>query len=184
MDQTKLTELFIVKNLSQRAVAKELGCSQATVRHFIKKYGLIKSKSIKSGSSKRDSKICSKCGEKKLISEFYIRKSRKDEITSWCKECNGRGVVERMRSTKSELVISKGGCCQLCSFSEYFGALEFHHIDPKTKDDGVSKLIRGKITQKIIDEINKCVLVCSNCHKMIHAGIRECPKPADSTYRL
>jgi predicted HNH restriction endonuclease len=81
-----------------------------------------------------------------------------------------------MQSTKLKLVELKGGKCQLCSFSEYLGALEFHHIDPKTKDEGVSRLIRGRLRQKVIDEVNKCVLVCSNCHKMIHAGIKKCPE--------
>jgi predicted HNH restriction endonuclease len=76
----------------------------------------------------------------------------------------------------------KGGSCQVCKFDEYEGALEFHHVDPATKDDKLSKMTRSKLSKEIIDEINKCVLVCSVCHKMIHAGLRACPSPACISY--
>jgi predicted transcriptional regulator len=175
MQKEKLKELFIDKRLSQRSIAKEFNCSQSTVKYYIKKYGLVKAKSKKKEITKETTKVCSKCMVTKPASDFYLRKERENELTGYCKSCNSKDVIERMQTTKHILVELKGGKCQLCSFSEYIGALEFHHIDPKTKDKGMSRLIRGKINQKIIDEVNKCVLVCSNCHKMIHANLKKCP---------
>lgn len=176
MKQEKLKELFIDRDLSQRSVAKELGCSQSTVKHFIKKFGLLKPKNKKEEITEATIKVCSKCKLEKSASDFYFRKERKNELTGYCKSCNSNDVVKRMQSTKFRLVELKGGKCQICSFSEYIGALDFHHVLPDTKDDGVSRLIRGKLNQKVIDEVNKCVLVCSNCHRMIHAGIKPCPE--------
>lgn len=47
--------------------------------------------------------------------------------------------------------------------------LEFHHIDPKTKHSNYNNLIRRTITAEQIDEIDKCVLLCKQCHGIIHA---------------
>ena len=175
MEKEKLKELFIDKNLSQRSIAKELQCSQSTVKYYIKKYCLVKTKGEKKVITEDITKVCSKCMVKKPASDFYFRKERVNELYSQCRSCNSKDATERMQAIKLKLVELKGGKCQLCSFSEYVGALEFHHVDPKEKDKNVSRLIKSKINQQVIDEINKCVLVCSNCHKMIHAGIKKCP---------
>lgn len=179
MTKDILFDLFITKNLSQRAVGRELNCSQATVRHFLKKYKITKNKKNDLSTDQSRSSRCSKCKEIKSIGEFYLRKRSNGNITSssWCRSCNSKGVIKTQQNTKSKLVKLKGGSCQTCNFNEYDGALEFHHVDSTLKDDKLSKLIRSSLSKDIIDEINKCVLVCSNCHKMIHAGIRECPIP-------
>jgi hypothetical protein len=50
--------------------------------------------------------------------------------------------------------------------------LEFHHRDPKTKSDAVSSLVhRGASWVIVLKEINKCDVLCSNCHKKVHAGV-------------
>lgn len=48
--------------------------------------------------------------------------------------------------------------------------LEFHHIDPETKVFNVSMAWRKKGTNAILRELAKCIVVCANCHKLIHAG--------------
>ena len=55
-------------------------------------------------------------------------------------------------------------------------ALEFHHINPKGKDFGIGANGYTKSWEKVKKELDKCVLVCSNCYREIHAEIRECPK--------
>jgi len=61
--------------------------------------------------------------------------------------------------------------CAVCGYNEYHGALEFHHINPKTKSFQLSGI---RLAQhgwcKIIREMDKCVLLCSNCHKEVHNG--------------
>jgi hypothetical protein len=75
------------------------------------------------------------------------------------------------------MVAAFGGRCCCCKYSKALSALEFHHVDPKTKDFGLGA-IRGsfKAWDKIVAELRKCVMVCSNCHAEIHEGVRELPK--------
>lgn len=71
---------------------------------------------------------------------------------------------------KAKAVEYKGGCCQICEYDRSNSALEFHHIDPNEKDFGISSytnLSWGKIK----DELDKCILVCANCHREIHDEI-------------
>ena len=51
------------------------------------------------------------------------------------------------------------------------GALEFHHLDPTKKDFSISHLKRFTFNQIVTSELDKCILVCSNCHREIHAGL-------------
>lgn len=67
-----------------------------------------------------------------------------------------------------------GGKCQSCSYDAYQGNLIFHHLFDKEYE--VSRLINGCASWEVIlKEINKCVMICANCHGEIHAGLRECP---------
>jgi predicted HNH restriction endonuclease len=61
----------------------------------------------------------------------------------------------------------KGGCCQKCGYDKCIGALDFHHIDPSTKEAGWT-LMRKMSRENMVKELDKCILVCSNCHREIH----------------
>jgi 5-methylcytosine-specific restriction endonuclease McrA len=78
---------------------------------------------------------------------------------------------------KEQAVTYKGGKCQVCGYSKCRAALEFHHTDPAEKDAGINSTVAsgGKSFEAIKSELDKCVLVCSNCHREIHAGITLCP---------
>lgn len=80
------------------------------------------------------------------------------------------------KNTKQRMVDSMGGCCQICGYNKTTNALEFHHLDPSEKEMGFGA-IRGNIVgwNKIIIELRKCILLCSNCHKEIHEGITKIP---------
>ena len=62
-----------------------------------------------------------------------------------------------------------GGKCRICGYDKCLSALEFHHIDPLEKDFAIS----DKLTswEAIRAELDKCVLVCANCHREIHEGM-------------
>ena len=66
------------------------------------------------------------------------------------------------------MVEYKGGKCQKCGYDKYIGALEFHHLNPEEKDFNLSKLKANSFNHVVIEELNKCILVCSNCHREIH----------------
>lgn len=81
-------------------------------------------------------------------------------------------VVIRWRNrVKTKLVEYKGGKCQCCGYNRCIRALEFHHLDPSQKDFTISG--KSKSFETLKKEADKCILVCSNCHKEIHAGIRK-----------
>lgn len=80
---------------------------------------------------------------------------------------------------KTRLVYVGGGCCAICGYDKCQGALEFHHLDPEEKDFALSQNA-NIATEKALNEIQKCILVCANCHREIHAGLIE--QPTTSSY--
>ena len=79
------------------------------------------------------------------------------------------------RKTKERIVESLGGMCTCCGYSGI--ALDIHHLDPSIKEFSFSSVrANSKSWDKIVEELRKCVLLCSNCHREIHAGIRELPE--------
>jgi len=74
------------------------------------------------------------------------------------------------------LIDYAGGRCQVCGYDKWRGNLIFHHTDPHTKDSTVSDMLRRpRAMDTILIEVDKCVLVCRNCHGEIHAGLAESP---------
>jgi len=68
---------------------------------------------------------------------------------------------------KEEMVYVMGDKCQLCGYNKCIKALEFHHIDPKEKDFTFDKA-KSKSWEITNLELQKCILVCANCHREIH----------------
>ena len=62
-----------------------------------------------------------------------------------------------------------GGGCRFCNYNKSIRALHFHHIDPALKEFAISQRIRS--WDAVVEELKKCVLVCSNCHAEIHDGL-------------
>jgi len=87
-----------------------------------------------------------------------------------------KAVTKRRRKLKVMLVEYRGGKCQICGYSKTPWALDLHHIDEKKKEFGMS--VRGltRSWERLKQEADKCVLVCANCHREIHAGITQLPK--------
>lgn len=76
-------------------------------------------------------------------------------------------------NNKVKGILMKGGKCSICGI-EYDGAngsiFDFHHEDPNEKDTNIAPLLRSKeLSEELIKELNKCILVCSNCHRKIHS---------------
>jgi hypothetical protein len=80
-----------------------------------------------------------------------------------------RNTSEYRVNIKQRLVDYKGGKCQICGYNRCINALEFHHVNPEEKDFTISGGTKSFDTLK--PEIDKCILVCSNCHREIHAGL-------------
>lgn len=81
------------------------------------------------------------------------------------------------RNTKKRMITAMGGKCAICGYDKCDSALEFHHIDPLQKDFGFGGVrAEPKAWVKIVEELRKCVLLCSNCHREIHDNLLELPR--------
>ena len=88
-----------------------------------------------------------------------------------------REAVKKRRRRLREMAREyKGGKCVLCGYNRCQRALSFHHLNPKTKGFGLSVKGLTRSWQKIKDEIDKCVLLCANCHMEVHDKITQLPK--------
>lgn len=133
-------------------------------------------------------KHCRKCDTTKEKSHFSRNSRKKDGLQGYCKMCcqliNADTYLRlpkrraKIRENNAKMVAKnkrfiylfrrlKG--CIFCDEREPV-ALDFHHLDPKNKDLEVSKLVYYSLT-KVKEEIRKCVVLCSNCHRKHHAGI-------------
>ena len=74
----------------------------------------------------------------------------------------------KRKINKQILVNTFGGKCQICGFSECLEALEFHHRNPENKKFNISKIAgKNDYSYEDIQELTKCVLLCSNCHRNV-----------------
>lgn len=89
---------------------------------------------------------------------------------------NSQNVVTFVKRRKSNLIKVFGGKCCLCGFNAYQEALEFHHVNPEEKEFGITTDTATRALEKQLQELKKCILVCSNCHRGIHAGYLQVPK--------
>ena len=88
---------------------------------------------------------------------------------SLCAACHNNLRKELFRDTKRKAVAYKGGKCQICGYDKYIGSMDFHHRDPKTKDPDWN-ILRSYKFDKLIVELDKCDLLCRNCHGEVHAA--------------
>lgn len=72
----------------------------------------------------------------------------------------------RRRKIKRRLLLLGGGKCCKCNYDEFQSALSFHHLDPGIKEGGISNLP----FEEALVEIDKCAVLCLNCHASYHAG--------------
>lgn len=69
-----------------------------------------------------------------------------------------------------------GGKCQVCGYKTCPEALEFHHIDEAQKGFAIGQKGYTRSWQRVREEIEKCYLLCANCHREVHAGILQLPQ--------
>lgn len=109
---------------------------------------------------------------------YQLNKDRLSVMnTNWAKTNKAARKKHQLTyQVKSKLAMLeyKGGCkCVSCGYDAYYGALEFHHVNPEEKEIKLSET--HSFTDEVRLELDKCVVLCANCHREVHAGIRECP---------
>jgi len=113
-------------------------------------------------------KKCGSCGEEKPLNEFPFQKKR-NTYSSWCKLCGNAYRMNRQRLLFEEIAdlkVQKG--CEICGYNKHRAGLHFDHIDPSTKYMSISTMIsQMKNKELIYKEIDKCRVLCANCHAEI-----------------
>jgi hypothetical protein len=168
---------YIEQGLTQRQIANRCGCSQTTVRYWLRFHGLRtryrsgreSSPEVLAGRRVAASDIVKRCrthGEVRFVLDaqgFYR-----------CAKCRSEGV-KRRRRIKEILVSENGGCCVICGYDRSIAALHFHHVDPEQKRFSVAEAGTSMPIERLRDEVGKCVLLCSNCHVEVEGGIAHLP---------
>lgn len=131
-----------------------------------------------------DTKVCRVCKEDKLLKEFHPNKSCKQGVTGTCRKCSytrlrswyadNRKVRQnaansRNKRRKSEVVLRFGNKCNDCQLTYPLCVYQFHHLDPTKKDVNPSYAMMNN-PEKMWEELNKCVMLCANCHMIRHFG--------------
>lgn len=133
-----------------------------------------------------DEKRCTKCGEVKGIQDFYIDRTKSRSKSSQCKSCinktqsiyrrtsqykarvNGYTATRR-KKTKERLIKERGGKCEKCGETFDISCFDFHHQKQREKDYPIGQMLTwGNL--KLQEELKKCIMVCANCHRILHKG--------------
>tara|TARA_Y100000310_G_scaffold334969_2_gene415897 strand:+ start:647 stop:1150 length:504 start_codon:yes stop_codon:yes gene_type:complete len=131
-----------------------------------------------------ETKICGRCKEKKPLTEFHKDCVKKDGVQSMCINCRKEYHREHYLSNKKKYIEQNGErrkkireefyeykktlSCSKCGDSRWY-VLDFHHKDSKKKDFLISKMVGGGYSKnRIEEEVSKCIVLCSNCHRELH----------------
>jgi transposase len=169
-------EALVEEGLSTRAIACRVGRSQATVRHWLGRYGLVTEQATRraeAAAAKRQgaetiTRTCARHGATKFVLE--ARGSYR------CLRCRSEWVSDRRRRVKAVLVAEAGGSCVICGYDRHVGALQFHHVNGASKAFNLAHLGVTRSLARARVEARKCVLLCANCHAEVEAGITQIPR--------
>lgn len=161
-------EALVAEGLTTRAIAAELDLSQSTVRHWLRQYGLRTERAARRqppGPRPRTmQRECRRHGRTE-----HVRLGSQPQYR--CRRCLAERVAARRRKVKEILVRETGGGCLICGYDRALGALHFHHVDPATKEFGIAQRGVTRSLERARAEVRKCVLLCSNCHAEVEAGL-------------
>jgi hypothetical protein len=110
---------------------------------------------------------CETCGR------TYAYDRRKGHTKRACNSCRTNGRIERV-DLKREMVAAMGGRCQICGYDRCLRSLCFHHRDTDAKRFNFAGS-HCRSRESLWRELEKCVLVCHNCHNEIHEGLVAVP---------
>lgn len=82
-----------------------------------------------------------------------------------------RAVHKRRKKIRVMAVAYKGGKCEKCGYDRCIEAFDFHHTDPAQKDFGISSKDYTRSWKRVQAELDRCVMLCANCHRETHAQL-------------
>jgi DNA invertase Pin-like site-specific DNA recombinase len=168
---------------SYKDIKKLTNLSINKISKICRKYNIVKNRvysysKIDSDTIKKIQSLYDELGSIREVSDEmkisrstvskYIQKLEKDKLPRNVQL--SRNVVEWRKRKKIELLEYKGGKCEKCGYNKCVDALEFHHIDPNEKDFTISG--KSWSFDRLKNEVDKCILLCSNCHREIHYELK------------
>jgi transposase len=167
---------LVDEGLTLREIAQRLDRSVATVRHWLDRFGLAtagRRRPRPAGNPRRAEMSCRRHGDTMFVLEGrgYYR----------CARCRSEAVSKRRRTVKRTLIEEAGGRCVLCGYSRCQQALQFHHVDPTTKEFHLGHQGQSRSLARSRAEARKCALLCANCHAEVEAGLIALPVNSPAT---
>lgn len=113
--------------------------------------------------------------EKKMAYAKAYREANREETIAYAKAYQkaNREELKAKRDERNLIIFNyKGAECNHCGLSEpkHLEIYDYHHVDPDTKLYSVSNILKGPI-ERLRTEVDKCLLLCSNCHRKEHARL-------------
>jgi hypothetical protein len=102
---------------------------------------------------------CTQCGRE------YMYDSRRGHTRTMCNSCKSN---YRLKERQQERVTYLGGKCSVCGYDKCAAALDFHHVDASDKGEFQLSQSHCRSWDAVKAELDKCVLLCRNCHAEYH----------------
>lgn len=117
-------------------------------------------------------KVCKRCKEELDISKFYTNgrtPNGTQKYRSNCKPCEVIIARDRQQSNiiKALKVLDRTYSCEICKYDKNYAAIDFHHKNPADKDMNIRDL-KSHSVDRLVLELDKCMVLCSNCHRELH----------------
>lgn len=166
--KSKILEL-LDGGISRSVISENLGCSTAVVGYYVKIYR----PALLSNRQKRtcpDNRICPKCGAPKLFKRPYCRlcyNQYSNERAGWKNNPNhGKYLINRRIKTREFIRKIKSVPCMDCKNKVHWFAMDFDHVRGNKLLAVSVGISRGWSEEKLLKEIEKCDIICSNCHRI------------------
>ena len=178
----KIKELRL-KGLTYNEIQKEIKCSKSTISKHCKKFEpKMNFKKVTEQDIDNFQKTYDELKSTRKVaiiygfSRFTILKyvntiERKKLNVDEKKKMQSNAVITWRQKTKKNLIDYKGGCCERCGYNKSVRALHFHHKNPEEKDLNIGG--SSYSDERLKSEVDKCLLLCSNCHCEVHDEIEK-----------
>jgi transposase len=163
----KERSVWIVNNRKERGQCIYFNCAEKALLNNVlcqKHYDISRGHTGLWKNRKKNLGLCRVCGNKSAMQNpdgtYKLR----------CKDCHEKAVIMNKNiynKNKQQAVDYKGGKCIHCGYNKSNGALDFHHVDRTQKDKNWFNL-RRKPLEQLKNELDKCELLCKNCHRKVH----------------
>lgn len=168
ISRDELYERYVERGMTQAKIAEEFQCSPATIIKLMKQYGI--EARVQSGG--RVDPVLERAALARQCAWHHCHNALTERQRYFCSRACGYKYRSARQHTemKQQSVDYKGGKCSLCGYERCIDALTFHHVTGQ-KEFGIAAHIHSQTWTVIQAELDKCILVCANCHSEIHAGL-------------